>query len=257
VNFDTDRGMVAEQLGFASVMPNSIDAVANRDFVLDLLHACAVCATHLSRLGSELVIWSSQEFGFVVLADAWTSGSSIMPQKKNPDAAELLRGKAPRVVAHLAGLHGVLHALPLTYNKDLQEDKEHLFDAVDTLALCLAAAQGMLSGARFDREAMRGAASDDLIAATDLADHLVKRGVPFRECHGIVAGLVRTAVHSGRTLAALSADELRAASPQLEPAAVAALLEQDSWLESKVSEGGTALARVREQLELARGLLGS
>jgi argininosuccinate lyase len=255
VNFDTDRGMVAEQLGFASVMPNSIDAVANRDFVLDLLHACAVCATHLSRLGSELVIWSSQEFGFVVLADAWTSGSSIMPQKKNPDAAELLRGKAPRVVAHLAGLHGVLHALPLTYNKDLQEDKEHLFDAVDTLALCLAAAQGMLSGARFDREAMRGAASDDLIAATDLADHLVKRGVPFRECHGIVAGLVRTAVDSGRTLAELSADELRGASPQLEPAEVAALLEQDSWLESKVSEGGTALARVREQLALARGLL--
>jgi argininosuccinate lyase len=257
VNFDTDRGMVAEQLGFASVMPNSIDAVANRDFVLDLLHACAVCATHLSRLGSELVIWSSQEFGFVVLADAWTSGSSIMPQKKNPDAAELLRGKAPRVVAHLAGLHGVLHALPLTYNKDLQEDKEHLFDAVDTLALCLAAAQGMLSGARFDREAMRAAASDDLIAATDVADHLVKRGVPFRECHGIVAGLVRTAVDSGRTLAGLSADELRAASPELEPAEVAALLEQDSWLESKVSEGGTALARVREQLGVARGLLGS
>jgi argininosuccinate lyase len=257
VNFDTDRGMVAEQLGFASVMPNSIDAVANRDFVLDLLHACAVCATHLSRLGSELVIWSSQEFGFVVLADAWTSGSSIMPQKKNPDAAELLRGKAPRVVAHLAGLHGVLHALPLTYNKDLQEDKEHLFDAVDTLALCLAAAQGMLSGARFDRDAMSRAASDDLIAATDLADHLVKRGVPFRECHGIVAGLVRTAVDSGRTLAGLSAGELRAASPELEPAEVAALLEQASWLESKVSEGGTALARVREQLALARGLLGS
>jgi len=256
VNFDTDRGMVAEQLGFASVMPNSIDAVANRDFVLDLLHACAVCATHLSRLGSELVIWSSQEFNFVVLADAWTSGSSIMPQKKNPDAAELLRGKAPRVVAHLAGLHGVLHALPLTYNKDLQEDKEHLFDAVDTLALCLAAAQGMLTGARFDREAMSRAASDDLIAATDLADHLVKRGVPFRECHGIVAGLVRTAVDSGRTLAELSDDELRAASPELEPAEVAGLLEQGSWLESKVSEGGTALARVREQLGRARELLG-
>jgi argininosuccinate lyase len=255
VNFDTDRGMVADELGFSSVMPNSIDAVANRDFVLDLLHACAVCATHLSRLGSELVIWSSQEFGFVVLADAWTSGSSIMPQKKNPDAAELLRGKAPRVVAHLAGLHGVLHALPLTYNKDLQEDKEHLFDAVDTLALCLAAAQGMLTGAHFDREAMSSAASDDLIAATDLADHLVKRGVPFRECHGIVAGLVRTAVDSGRALGDLSGDELRAASPALEPVEVEALLAQSSWLESKVSEGGTALPRVREQLAAARALL--
>jgi argininosuccinate lyase len=254
VNFDTDRRMVAEQLGFAGVVPNSVDAVSNRDFVLDLLHAAATCATHLSRLGSELVIWSSQEFGFVTLADRWTSGSSIMPQKKNPDAAELLRGKAPRVVAHGAALHGVLHALPLTYNKDMQEDKEHLFDAVDTLALCLAAAQGMLDGASFDTARMAAAASDDLIAATDLADLLVKRGVPFRECHGIVAGLVRTAVESGRGLADLSDAELQAQSPHLDPS-VRAVFEQSSWLESKVSEGGTALPRVREQLELARALL--
>ncbi len=254
VNFDTDRGLVAEQLGFAGVMPNSVDAVSNRDFVLDLLHAAATCATHLSRLGSELVIWSSQEFGFVVLADRWTSGSSIMPQKKNPDAAELLRGKAPRVVAHGAALHGVLHALPLTYNKDMQEDKEHLFDAVDTLALCLAAAQGMLDGATFDRERMAAAASDDLIAATDLADLLVKRGVPFRECHGIVAGLVRLAVESGRGLGELSDAELAAQSPHLDPS-VRSVFAPSSWLESKVSEGGTALPRVREQLALARGLL--
>ncbi len=254
VNFDTDRRMVAEQLGFAGVMANSVDAVSNRDFVLDLLHAAATCATHLSRLGSELVIWSSQEFGFVVLADRWTSGSSIMPQKKNPDAAELLRGKAPRVVAHAAGLHGVLHALPLTYNKDMQEDKEHLFDAVDTLALCLAAAQGMLDGATFDRERMAAAASDDLIAATDLADLLVTRGVPFRECHGIVAGLVRLAVESGRGLGELSDAELAAQSPHLDPS-VRSVFAPSSWLESKVSEGGTALPRVREQLALARALL--
>ena len=184
VNFDTDRGAVAAELGFERVAPNSIDAVSNRDFILDYLSAAATCATHLSRLGAELVLWSSEEFGFVTLSDAWTSGSSIMPQKKNPDAAELLRGKAPRIVAHLAALHGVMHALPLTYNKDLQEDKEHLFDAVDTLDLCLASATGMIASARFHRERMSAAASDDLIAATDVADHLVKQGVPFRECHG-------------------------------------------------------------------------
>jgi argininosuccinate lyase len=255
VNFDTDRGAVARELGFERVAPNSIDAVSNRDFVLDYLAAAATCATHLSRLGAELVLWSSEEFGFVTLPDAWTSGSSIMPQKKNPDAAELLRGKAPRVVAHLGALHGVLHALPLTYNKDLQEDKEHLFDAVDTIDLCLAAATGMVAGARFDRERMSAAASDDLIAATDVADHLVKLGVPFRACHGIVAGLVRVAVDSGRTLADLTDAELLAASEQLDPAAFRELLAQTSWLESKVSEGGTALARVREQLSAAREAL--
>ena len=255
VNFDTDRAAVAGELGFERVVPNSIDAVSNRDFVLDYVSAAATCATHLSRLGAELVLWSSEEFGFVTLSDAWTSGSSIMPQKKNPDAAELLRAKAPRTVAHLSALHGVLHALPLTYNKDLQEDKEHLFDTVDTLDVCLAAATGMIRGARFDRARMSAAASDDLIAATDVADLLVKRGVPFRECHGIVAGLVRIAVDSGRTLGELTDDELTAASEQLDPAEFRALLTQSSWLESKVSEGGTALARVREQLELARAAL--
>jgi argininosuccinate lyase len=255
VNFDTDRAAVASELGFARVAPNSIDAVSNRDFVLDHLAATATCATHLSRLGAELVLWSSEEFGFVTLPDAWTSGSSIMPQKKNPDAAELLRAKAPRVVAHLSALHGVMHGLPLTYNKDMQEDKEHLFDAVDTLELCLAAAAGMVRGARFDRGRMAAAASDDLIAATDVADLLVKRGVPFRECHGIVAGLVRIAVDSDRALRDLSDEELHGASERLDPAAFRAVLAQSSWLESKVSEGGTALARVREQLEAARSAL--
>ncbi len=254
VNFDTDRRMVAQELGFAGVAPNSLDAVSNRDFVLDYLSAASTCATHLSRLGAELVLWSSEEFGFVVLSDAWTSGSSIMPQKKNPDAAELLRAKAPRVVGHLTALHGVMHALPLTYNKDMQEDKEHLFDAVDTLRLSLAAAAGMIRGARFNAERMAGAASDELIAATDLADLLVKRGVPFRECHGIVAGLVREAVESGRSLSDFSPQELAAHSEHLD-GGVADVLQRSSWLESKVSEGGTSLARVREQLDLARGLL--
>jgi argininosuccinate lyase len=255
VNFATDRAEVAAELGFSHVAPNSIDAVSNRDFVLDYLAAAATCATHLSRLGAELVLWSSEEFGFVVMPDAWSSGSSIMPQKKNPDAAELLRAKAPRIVGHLTALHGVMHALPLTYNKDLQEDKEHLFDAVDTLEGCLGAAAGMVRGVRFVAERMAAAASDDLIAATDLADVLVKRGVPFRECHGIVAGLVRTAVDSGRSLGELTDEELDGASEHLEPAAVREVLDPRSWLESKVSEGGTALERVREQLEAARAAL--
>ena len=247
VNFATDRRMVADELGFAHVAPNSIDAVANRDFVLDFLAAAATCATHLSRLGAELVLWSSEEFGFVELPDAWSSGSSIMPQKKNPDAAELLRAKAPRVVGHLSALHGVLHALPLTYNKDLQEDKEHLFDAADTLRDALRAAAGMVAGARFRGERMAAAAADELIAATDLADLLVRRGTPFREAHGVVAGLVREAVTSGRPLSEVAVPALGEEAAEV--------LSQRSWLESKVSEGGTALARVREQLEAARAQL--
>jgi len=257
VNFDTDRHAVALELGFSGVAPNSIDAVSGRDFALDYLAAAATCATHLSRLGAELVLWSSAEFGFCELPDAWSSGSSIMPQKKNPDAAELLRAKAPRVVAHLAALHGVIHALPLTYNKDLQEDKEHLFDAVDTIELALAAATGMIAGVRFDRERLASAAGDELIAATDVADLLVRLGMPFREAHGVVAGLVRGAIDSGRALSQLSAEELSTHSELLGAHAQEyhEVLAASSWLESKVSEGGTAGARLREQIELARRVL--
>src|SRR5215470_10677834 len=256
VNFPTDRQLVARELGFARVAPNSIDAVSNRDFVLDFLAAAATCATHLSRLGAEIVLWSSEEFGFCEVADSWASGSSIMPQKKNPDAAELLRSKAPRVVAHLAGLHGVMHGLPLTYNKDMQEDKEHLFDAVDTLELCLAAARGMLGGIVFRRDRLAAAASDEMIAAVDVADMLVKRGVPFRQSHGVVAGLVRTAVESGRTLSQLTREELAEHSDVLDDEFYS-VLSQGSWLESKESEGGTSLARVREQLAHAKAALDS
>jgi argininosuccinate lyase len=254
VNFETDRSLLARELGFASVVANSIDAVSNRDFVLDFLSAAATCATHLSRLGAEIVLWSSEEFGFCEVADAWASGSSIMPQKKNPDAAELLRAKAPRVVAHLGGLHGVMHGLPLTYNKDMQEDKEHLFDAVDTLDLCLQAARGMLETIAFRREALSGAASDEMIAATDVADLLVRRGVPFRQSHGIVAGLVRDAIDSGRKLSELTREDLARHSDKLDEEFYD-VLAQRSWLESKVSEGGTSLDRVREQLSHARAEL--
>lgn len=255
VNFETDRGRVAGELGFSGVSANSLDAVSNRDFIVDYLSAAALCTTHLSRLGAELVLWSSQEFGFVELPDRWTSGSSLMPQKKNPDAAELLRAKAPRVVGDLASFLGVLHALPLAYNKDMQEDKEYLFDAVDTLALALSAATGMIEGASFDRERMAEAAADGMIAATDLADLLVRRGVPFRQSHAIVGTIVREALAADRPLSSLTEEELSAYSPELDSEAVA-LLAQDGWLESKASEGGTALVRVRQQLLAARALLG-
>ena len=257
VNFETDRRMLAQELGFDEVVPNSIDAVSSRDFVLDYLAAAATCATHLSRLGAELVLWSSAEFGFCELPEEWSAGSSIMPQKKNPDAAELLRAKAPRVVAHLAAMHGVMHALVLTYSKDLQEDKEHLFDAAETLELMLAAASGMVAGARFHRERMAAAASDELIAATDVADLLVRHGVPFREAHGVVAGLVRTALERGVELSELGVEELAAQSAVLAEHAdeYRAVLTQGSWLESKVSEGGTASARVSEQISAARAAL--
>jgi argininosuccinate lyase len=254
VNFETDRAALAEELAFPAISQNSIDAVSNRDFVLDYLAAAATCATHLSQLGAEIVLWSSEEFGFCELSDSFASGSSIMPQKKNPDAAELLRAKAPRVVGHLAALHGVLHGLPLTYNKDLQEDKEHLFDAVDTLELSLRVARGMLGEIEFRRERLADAAADELLAATDVADLLVRRGVPFREAHGIVAGLVRRALGRGATLSELTGDELAELAPQLDGGLVE-VLSQGAWLESKASEGGTALARVREQLERARAVL--
>ena len=152
MNFPTDRALVASELGFAAVAPNSIDAVSNRDFVLDFLAAASTCATHLSRLGAEIVLWSSEEFGFAEVSDAWASGSSIMPQKKNPDAAELLRGQGAARRRAPGALHGVLHGLPLTYNKDMQEDKEGLFDVVDTLEVSLAAATGMLEGITFRRD---------------------------------------------------------------------------------------------------------
>jgi argininosuccinate lyase len=254
LNWDVDRDALAADLGFERPYPNSLDAVSNRDFALDYLSAGAICAMHLSRLGGEIVLWSSQEFGFCELPDSFASGSSIMPQKKNPDAAELLRGKAPRVAASLASLLGTMHALPLAYSKDLQEDKEPLFDAVDNLELCLAAATGMLGGIKFNRERLAAAAEDEMLAATDLADALVQEGVPFREAHGLVGGLVKTAIDSGKSLSELSDSELDGV-PQNARQAVRRALEAGRTIESKVSAGGTASARVEEQLERAREAL--
>ncbi len=254
VDWDLDRGAAALELGFERPTPNSIDAVASRDAALDYLAAAAICATHLSRLGAEIVLWSTEEFGFCEPADDFSSGSSIMPQKKNPDAAELLRAKAPRVAGDLATLLGVLHALPLAYSKDLQEDKEALFDAVDTLELSLEAAEQLLAGLEFNRERLAAAADDEMLAATDVADLLVRRGMPFREAHGVVGGLVRSATESGCRLSEIGPEELREHSELLDDSYYEILAER-RWIESKSSEGGTASAAVGRQLELARQAL--
>jgi argininosuccinate lyase len=251
LNWDVDRELVARELGFSGIAPNSVDAVSNRDSALDYLAAASICGMHLSRLGGELVLWSSDEFGFCEPADDFSSGSSIMPQKKNPDAAELLRAKAPRIASGFGTLLGVLHGLPLAYSKDLQEDKEALFDAADSLELCLEAARMMLAGIEFDRERLADAAADEFLAATDVAGLLVRRGMPFREAHGVVGGLVRRALESGRALSELSPEELREHSELLD-SSYYEVLRSGEWLESKVSAGGTAGARVAEQLAAAR-----
>jgi argininosuccinate lyase len=254
LNWDLDRDAIASELGFERAQPNSLDAVSNRDFALDYLSAAAICAMHLSRLGAEIVLWSSVEFGFCELPDSFSSGSSIMPQKKNPDAAELLRGKAPRVAASLASLLGTMHALPLAYSKDLQEDKEPLFTAIDELELCLEAAIGMLSGITFNRDRLAAAAADEMLAATDLADALVREGVPFREAHGLVGGLVKAALDSGKALSELTDAELDGV-PDSARRAVRRALEEGQTIESKVSSGGTASDRVSEQIARARETL--
>ena len=254
VNWEIDRRGVADDLGFEHVTPNSIDGASNRDFVLDYLHAAAVCGVHLSRLGSEIVLWSSSEFGFCELDDSFSSGSSIMPQKKNPDSAELLRAKSPRLAADYAALAGVMHGLPLTYGKDMQEDKEPLFDAIDTVELSLDAAEGMLAGIVFDRARLEEASGDELLAATEVADLLVRRGVPFREAHGIVGGLVREAVDAGRNLSDFTPEELSKHSEHLDDEYFE-VLQQSSWLESKRIEGGTASVSLDRQIEHARTTL--
>jgi argininosuccinate lyase len=250
VNWEIDRGAVAEDLGFEHVSANSIDGSSNRDFVLDYLAAAATSAMHLSRLGSEIVIWSTSEFGFCKLDESFSSGSSIMPQKVNPDSAELLRAKGPRVAADYMSLLGTMHALPLTYGKDMQEDKEPLFDAIDTVELCLDATEGMLAGIAFDRERLEAASGDEMLAATEIADGLVRRGMPFREAHGIVGGLVRDAVEAGKPLSELSLAELQARSELLGEWTYE-VLRRESWLESKQIEGGTGSRALAAQIELA------
>ena len=244
-----DPAMTAAELGLGSVFENSLDAVSDRDFVVETLFALALLGVHLSRIGEELILWASSEFGFVELDDAFSTGSSMMPQKKNPDIAELARGKAGRLIGDLTGLLTTLKGLPLTYNKDLQEDKEPLFDSVDTVRLVLLALDGMIATTTFRTEAMAEAAASPYAAATDLAEYLVGRGVPFREAHGIVGEKVRRALDGEATLA-----DLVAADSRLGPDA-AALLEAGVSVTRRTTPGGGGPAPVADQIARFRARL--
>ncbi len=247
-----DRAVTAQELGFARPMTNAIDAVSDRDFALEFLAGAAITAVHISRLAEELVLWSTPQFGFVRIAEEFTSGSSIMPQKRNPDAAELLRGKSGRIIGDLNGLLITLKGLPLAYSKDLQEDKEPVFDATDSLALCLAALAAMIAGMSIDRERLEAAAGYGYPTATDLADWLVRtRGMAFREAHGVAARAVRRAEELGVDLAALDLAELQAIEAGI-TAEVFEVLTIERSVASRTSFGGTAPVRVREAVHAAR-----
>ena len=245
--YPLDRAYVAELLGFAQISANSLDAVSDRDFVVEHLAALALIAVHLSRLAEELVLWSSAEFGFVSMDDAYATGSSIMPQKKNPDVAELVRGKSGRAVGSLVQLLVTLKGLPLAYNKDLQEDKEPYFRAVDDALACLRLSAEMLGTLRVQPERLARAAADPLLLATDLADHLTRAGLPFREAHSIVGAIVRD---HGERLAELSPEQLGAYSPIL--AESPARLSVRASVEARDVPGATAPRRVSAALARAR-----
>ncbi len=249
-----DPALTAETLGMEPLV-NSLDAVSERDFALDLLYACTVLGVHLSRLGEEWVLWTSSEFGFVRLDDAYSSGSSIMPQKKNPDAYELMRGKAGRLIGNLNALLVTLKGLPPGYSKDLQEDKEPLFDSVDSVLAMLAVLPEMLRTASFDGARMKAAAGGFALA-TELADYLAAQGVPFREAHRAVGQLVRRCEELGVTLEEVPAEELTAAHPIL-VGLPRDLLTPEGSVANKKSTGSTSPASVEEQLERARKVLGS
>jgi argininosuccinate lyase len=251
--YPLDRAYVADLLGFSQVSRNSLDAVSDRDFLLEHLGSLSIVAMHLSRLAEELVLWSTAEFGFLQLDEAFTTGSSIMPQKRNPDVAELVRGKTGRVYGALTSLLVTLKGLPLSYNRDLQEDKQPYFEAVDLVqdGLALCAAMVRSAGWRTDRLAQ--AADDPLIAATDLADHLTVRGLPFREAHDVVGRIVKEAERGGRGLADFSLDELRSFSERFEADAVG--LRAERVVAARDLTGGPAPRQVAAQVRAARARL--
>jgi argininosuccinate lyase len=254
--FPLDRKATSDALGFDRPTANSLDAVSDRDFALDYLQAAAQCALHLSRLAEELILWASQPFGFVRLPDALSTGSSIMPQKKNPDAAELVRGHAGRIVGCLTGLMVTMKGLPLAYSKDMQDDKPPVFEAAGLLALSIAAMTGMIADAEFRTDRMRQAAELGYATATDLADWLVREaGVPFREAHHITGAAVRAAETKGVALDSLSLDELKAIDSRIDERVFSALSVASS-VAARTSYGGTAPERVREQVAAARKSLG-
>jgi argininosuccinate lyase len=248
-SFPIDREMTATALGFDRPTANSLDGVSDRDFVLEPLAACAICATHLSRFAEEIVLWTTPQFGFVTLSDKFTTGSSIMPQKRNPDAAELVRGKTGRIIGALQALLIVMKGLPLAYSKDLQEDKEAAFDALDSLALCVAAIAGMTRDMTVDRARMREAAGAGYATATDLADWLVRAlGLPFRDAHHVTGRVVALAASRDAGLEALTLADLQSVEPRI-TAEVFAVLGVDKSVESRTSYGGAAPANVRAQAE--------
>ncbi|MSQ33615.1 MAG: argininosuccinate lyase [Dehalococcoidia bacterium] len=253
VAYPVDRDFLARELGFSRISRNSLDAVSDRDFVVDYLAAAALAMVHLSRLAEEVVLWCSAEFGFVELDDAYATGSSIMPQKKNPDVAELARGKTGRVLGHLTGTLAMLKGLPLAYNKDLQEDKEALFDSVDTLLATLDTMAGMVGSLRFRPDRTAAAAGEGAILATDLADYLVRKGVPFRDAHGLVARLVKESLAQGRSISELGLADFRAISPHFGEDVLQ--VNVASSLAARDVPGGTAPRRVREALAEARRLV--
>jgi argininosuccinate lyase len=246
--FPLDREMTARKLGFARPTRNSLDATADRDFLVEALSALANCSVHLSRISEELVLWSTQEFGFMQMNDAFTTGSSMMPQKKNPDMAELVRGKTGRVVGDLVTMLVLLKGLPLAYNRDLQEDKPPVFDAFDTVDACVDILAGALEAARFHPDAMRKALREGFLDATEIADYLAAKGVPFREAHHVAGRLVGRAVRAGKVLAELSLAELREENPAFEQDIYAAL-DPETIVERRDVLGGPARAQVLFQLE--------
>lgn len=254
--FPLDRFAVAEELGFDRPTDNSLDAVSDRDFALEYLFAATACSLHLSRLAEELILWASQPFGFVQLSDAWSTGSSIMPQKRNPDAAELVRGHAGRIMGCLTSLMVTMKGLPLAYSKDMQDDKPPVFEAHELLTLSIAAMTGMVGSVRFRPDRMRAAAEAGFSTATDLADWLVREaGVPFREAHHITGAAVKAAETAGKPLAALSIDELTAIDARID-ARVYDVLTVDASVASRTSHGGTAPAQVRARIAEAKAAIG-
>ncbi len=249
--YPLDRDFVADELGFSEVSKNSMDVVSDRDFLLDLTYACSVAMMHLSRMCEEFIYWSSNEFQFIRLSDAYSTGSSIMPQKKNPDFAELIRGKTGRVYGDLMGLLTTLKGLPLAYNKDMQEDKEGVFDAVDTLSDSLVVMTGMIRSMTVNADAMRKGAHGGFMAATDLADYLVGKGMPFRDAHAVVGRLVLECEKRGKTLQELSVDELKQADSLFDAGALDAV-DIDKIVARRITAGGTGHDAVKVQLDQAR-----
>jgi argininosuccinate lyase len=250
-SYPIDREMVAKELGFDGVCENSLDAVSDRDFAIEFTAAAALVMTHLSRFSEELILWSSPRFAFVDIADRFCTGSSIMPQKKNPDVPELVRGKTGRVTGHLMALLTLMKSQPLAYNKDNQEDKEPLFDTADTLLVTLEIYADMLRGIKVNKEAMRAAATEGFATATDLADYLVKKGTPFRDAHEVVALAVRHAVDKGCDLSELTLAEMQKFSPQISDD-VYQVLTLEGSLASRNHIGGTAPAQVKQAIARAR-----